>query len=163
MSVSPPPPRSFVERETHLCSRLAMRSRLDSPVARPVCEFGSRRRLPLTSTRSDDDIAVLCEIVVMPIVDNVSQFITSDDPRTLCGLAVVAIFKHITNLFRQFTVQISGPLPRRHRLRESAVHALWGGIEQSVTYSAQFRTAIESTQWGDTPPKSYVLPSPLPH
>ena len=50
----------------------------------------------------------MCEIVVMPVTANVEQFVNSNDPRTLCGLAVVAIFRHITNLVRMFAVRVGG-------------------------------------------------------
>lgn len=58
--------------------------------------------------RSDDDIVVLCELLSNPITAEVMDFITSDDPRNLCGLAVVACFRHLTTIVRSFTKRISG-------------------------------------------------------
>lgn len=50
----------------------------------------------------------MCEIAVMPVTANVEHFVNSNDPRTLCGLAVVSIFRHITNVIRAYTVRVGG-------------------------------------------------------
>ena len=58
--------------------------------------------------RTAEDLSVLCEILASPITLDVMPYVSSDDPRTLGGLATVAVFRHITSVIRSFCVKISG-------------------------------------------------------
>lgn len=42
------------------------------------------------------------------MTDQIMTFVSSDDPRNLCGLAVICSFKLITEGFRRFTTHVSG-------------------------------------------------------
>lgn len=74
--------------------------------------------------RSDDDIVVLCELLSNPLTAEVMGFITSEDPRNLCGLAVVACFRHLTTIVRSFTKRISGRKLDFHLSRGGRCQAL---------------------------------------
>ncbi|KAM0745958.1 hypothetical protein T439DRAFT_330158 [Meredithblackwellia eburnea MCA 4105] len=102
--------------------------------------FGGR-----ATALTTEDLTVLCEVLASPVTMDVLPYITSDDPRVLAGLAVVANFRHITTIIRSFCSRVSGPLPRRQRMDAVAIHEMWAAVDQSDRYSEIWSQSMNRT------------------
>lgn len=100
---------------------------------------------------TNDDLAVLCELLANPIAADVLAYVSSDDPRILSGLAVIASFRHITNILRNYTTHLGGPLPRKLRFDFEALQGLFEEIDLSTQYSALFFDSIQNAPWDNQP------------
>lgn len=60
-----------------------------------------------SSVMTDEDLPVLCELLASPIVADVENLVSSSDPRTLAGLAFIALFNSCTVITRAFAAQVT--------------------------------------------------------
>ncbi|KAI5480394.1 transcription factor [Pseudohyphozyma bogoriensis] len=107
--------------------------------------FGSR-----STFMTDEDAAVMCGLIDNPICLDVMPFITSHDASTLSGLAVVAVFRHITMLIRSFAQRVCSAAARRQRLDPATVQEMWDLVDQSSRYSDIFRASVNAAVWSNS-------------
>ncbi|KDE09035.1 hypothetical protein MVLG_00754 [Microbotryum lychnidis-dioicae p1A1 Lamole] len=101
---------------------------------------------------TDEDLAGLSDLLaIQPHASEIMATVSSENPQMLLGLAVVCVFRHLTNSIRTCAKAIAGPLARRMRLNEAAVREEWSDLDQSVRYTAIFKESVNRMDWTSFP------------
>lgn len=71
------------------------------------------------TSRTDDDLASLCDLFTNPITADVMSYVSSNDARMLSGLAVASIFRYCVSIVRNTVLRLTGrasfPSPSNER------------------------------------------------
>ncbi|SCV70840.1 BQ2448_3602 [Microbotryum intermedium] len=101
---------------------------------------------------TDEDLAGLSDLLaIRPHASEIMATVSSDNPQMLLGLAVVCVFRHLTNSIRECAKTIASPLARRMRLNEVAIREAWADLDQSIRYTAIFKESVSRMDWTSFP------------